>query len=239
MYYWISLFSLIIFYVISVLIISKYNKKSELVNCAFSITIFLIYLFCVISIYLDVGFYDWNLQNALPTGNVSPFMYTFIFVSLLLPKSIKRYVYTLVGLLSFPMVCAGLLSCIGYIMRDYAFHLTIFLDAFTHVLVSVFGVYLAKSGQIDFKKHKEVLISGGVILVVAAIMLILNLIFKTAFFGLSIYGNHSIYNIVLVDNGIVNAIIYFVGAVIVLSIGFIYQRILNKSNHDSLNPKDK
>ena len=53
------------------------------------------------------------------------------------------------------------------------------------------------------------------------------------------YGNHSIYNIVLVDNGIVNAIIYFVGAVIVLSIGFIYQRILNKSNHDSINPKDK
>ena len=173
--------------------IFKYNKKYKLVNSVFSVTIFLLYLFCLVSIYLDVGFYDWNFQNALPTGNVSPFMYTLVFISLVLPQNIKKYVFSLVGLLSFPMLCAGLISCIGYIIRDYTFHLTIFLDAFIHVLLSIFGVYLAKSKQIDFKNNKVLIISGGLILLVANIMIILNLIFKTAFFGLSMYGDHYIY----------------------------------------------
>ena len=199
MYYWISLVLLIVFYVIGVLVIFKYNKKSKLVNSVFSMTIFLLYLFCLVSIYLDVGFYDWNFQNALPTGNVSPFMYTLVFISLVLPQNIKKYVFSLVGLLSFPMLCAGLISCIGYIIRDYTFHLTIFLDAFIHVLLSIFGVYLAKSKQIDFKNNKVIIISCGLILLVANIMIILNLIFKTAFFGLSMYGDHHIYNLVLVE----------------------------------------
>lgn len=230
MYYWISLVSLIVFYVIGVLVIFKYNKKSKLVNSVFSTTIFLLYLFCLVSIYLDVGFYDWNFQNALPTGNVSPFMYTLVFISLVLPQNIKKYVFSLVGLLSFPMLCAGLISCIGYIIRDYTFHLTIFLDAFIHVLLSIFGVYLAKSKQIDFKSNKVLIISGGLILLVANIMIILNLIFKTAFFGLSMYGDHYIYNLVLVESSIFNAIIYILGAVIVLFIGYFYQKILNKSD---------
>ncbi len=230
MYYWISLVSLIVFYVIGVLVIFKYNKKSKFVNSVFSMTIFLLYLFCLVSIYLDVGFYDWNFQNALPTGNMSPFMYTLVFISLVLPQNIKKYVFSLVGLLSFPMLCAGLISCIGYIIRDYTFHLTIFLDAFIHVLLSIFGVYLAKSKQIDFKNNKVLIISGGLILLVANIMIIVNLIFKTAFFGLSMYGDHYIYNLVLVESSIFNAIIYILGAVIVLFIGYFYQKILNKSD---------
>lgn len=228
MHYWMSLVLFIVFYILSIVIFSKYNKKSRLVNYAFIITIFLLYLFCVISIYMDVGFYDWNFQNVLPTANVSPFMYTLLFISILLPENIKHYIFTLVGLLSFPMLCAGLISCVAYIIRDYAFHLTIFVDGFIHVLISIFGVYLVKSAQINFKKSKDVIISGTIILGAAITMLILNLILKTSFFGLSMYDNYSIYNIVLVNNGIVNAIIYLIGLVLVLFIGFIYQLLFNR-----------
>ena len=57
-------------------------------------------------------------------------------------------------------------------------------------------------------------------------MIILNLIFDTSFFGLSLRGKHSIYNMVLVSNSFLSAFIYFTGLAIVLAISFVLQKIL-------------
>ena len=58
-------------------------------------------------------------------------------------------------------------------------------------------------------------------------MLVLNLIFKTAFFGLSLYGEHNIYNNRIFESGIVSALAYFWGLSFVLLAGYFYQKVLN------------
>jgi hypothetical protein len=229
MYYAVTLVFLIVFYIFGILLLSKMQNHQKIINFIFSITVALIYMYCLITIYISVGFNDWNFQNALPTANVSPFTYTLVIVSFLFPKKIRYHVLYLISLLSFAMFCAGALSCVSYILRHYKFHLNIAMDAFVHVVLSLYGVYIVKSKQIKLNEKKDAIISGCLILGVAAFMLVINLIFKTAFFGLSMYGNHSIYNIVVVDNGIVSAIIYFIGLSGVLVAGYYYQVLLSKT----------
>lgn len=227
MYLYLMIF-LFVFYVLGILIVNKVNIRSEkIANFIFGSVIFVSYIYCVYKIYLSVGVNDWNFFNALPVANVSPFMYVFSFFCLFFPKKIQKYVLLLISLLSFAMFCAGILSCVSYIMRHYAFHFTIALDAFVHVLLSLYGVYLVKSGQVKLSKTKDVVVSGGIIVGVAIIMMVFNLIFDTSFFGLSLYGKHNIYNMVLVGNSIVSAFIYFGGLCLLLVGGYYFQKIIN------------
>jgi hypothetical protein len=59
-------------------------------------------------------------------------------------------------------------------------------------------------------------------------MLVLNAIFKTAFFWLSLYGAHSIYNVVICKSSILSAILYFMGLMFVLLFGYFYQKFLEE-----------
>jgi multisubunit Na+/H+ antiporter MnhG subunit len=86
-------------------------------------------------------------------------------------------------------------------------------------------VYLIKSGQVELNK-KNALVSGAIIVGVAIFMLVLNVIFDTAFFGLSLNGKHSIYNVVLVESSYLSAVLYFLGLFGVLSMGYIYSRLI-------------
>ena len=91
----------------------------------------------------------------------------------------------------------------------------------------MFGVYLVRSGQVELKV-RNCIISGAIIVGVALCMLVLNCIFDTAFFGLSLTGKHNIYNNVLVENGAVSAAVYFAGLVLVLLLGAAYCKIFEK-----------
>ena len=53
-------------------------------------------------------------------------------------------------------------------------------------------------------------------------MLIMNLIFDTSFFGLSLNGKHNIYNVVLVDSSFVSALLYYLGLLMIIILGYIY-----------------
>ena len=205
----------------------RYVHNQKWLNVFFPILVFLPYLYGVIYMYIDVGVQDWNFLNTLPTANVSPFMYCLTLLTIVMPRKGKEYVYTLIALLSLGVFCAGMLSCVSNALRDYAFHWTIVLDAFAHVVLSLFGVYLVKSGQASIAIKHSVL-SGLLIVGVAVVMLVLNLIFHTSFFGLNLYGNHNIYNMVLFANGYVSAVMYFVGLCAVLAIGYVYQKLLQQ-----------
>ncbi|MBR2320715.1 MAG: hypothetical protein IKA57_01095 [Clostridia bacterium] len=201
----------------------RYIRDKRWPNVAFPIVIFIFYLYVVITMYLDVGFHDWNFQNTLPTANVSPFTYCLALLTLVLPKKVKEYIYTLIALLSFGLLVAGMLTCFSNAARDYAFHWTITFDSLAHVLLSLFGVYLVKSGQVRLEQ-KKCLFSGLIIVGVAVVMLVLNLIFHTAFFGLSLHGKHNIYNMVLCESGYLSAGLYFIGLCAVLTLGYFYQK---------------
>jgi hypothetical protein len=69
-------------------------------------------------------------------------------------------------------------------------------------------------------------------------MMILNVIFDTAFFGLSLNGKHNIYNKVLVDNSYLSALLYYIGLLAVLVMGYFVCKAFAKKNL-TISPKAK
>ena len=197
----------------------KYIPQTKLANILFSCLVFIPYVCLCTVVYMDVGFDDWNFQNTLPVANVSPFMFSLMPISLCLPKKIKPHFYLLISLLTVGMFFSSIFGCIYNAAINYKFHFHFMLDYMAHIFLSLFGVYLIRSNQVKLTL-KNCMISGSILLGSATVMLILNLIFDTSFFGLSLRGKHNIYNNVLTDNSYVSALLYYVGVVAVLAMGF-------------------
>lgn len=221
--YGITLVVLLTIYILGIIFLKRI-KASGLINTLVPLTIFTLYVYMVIILYIKSGPYDWNFTNALPTANVSPFMFFSCIILLVLPKKIRKYGYTLVTLLSFGMACATCINLVRRIIINYNFYMTFAIDAFNHFLLSWFGIYLCKTKQV-FNDIKRQVISGSLIVLVALSMLVVNAIFKTGFFGLSLYGDHNIYLIVIGDNSYVSALIYFLGLIGVLGLGYVFNYI--------------
>ena len=207
----------------------KYIKKPRLINALVSVSVFALYLCVAYRAYKSVGFYDWNFQNTLPTANVSPFMFSLMPLSWILSGKAKEYFYRLITLLSFGMLCSAILSCGFNAARNYAFHFSFLADYLAHIILSLWGVYLVRSKQVSLRPCDSV-VSGSLIVGTALVMLVLNVIFDTSFFGLSLNGKHSIYNVVLVENSALSAVLYISGLVGVLILGYAFNKILNRKN---------
>ena len=194
----------------------KHMRRVRRWNLLFMALVYVPYLALVWHMYRDTGADDWNFRNTLPTANVSPFMFSLMPLLLILPGKIKKQFHLLIAMLS-----------VYYAAIRYRFHPHFLLDFGAHFALSAFGVYLSKSGQVAWKP-KNCLISAAWIYGVALGMLVLNGIFDKAFFGLSLNGKHNIYNMVLVENSYLSALIYFVGLGAVLLLGALYCNFLNK-----------
>lgn len=206
----------------------KYLKNFRWINFVFVASVFVPYVCLCITVYKDVGFYDWNFQNTLPVANVSPFMFSIVPLMLILKGKARERLGLLISLLTVGMFFSTVLGCVYNASINYKFHWHFMLDYISHFALSLFGVYLIKTGQVEVR-IKECLKSASIIFGVAGIMVILNLIFDTSFFGLSLTGKHNIYNNVLVDNSYLSALIYFAGLGIVLTLGYFYSRLFYKT----------
>ena len=226
--YYISLAGLLAFYLMAFPQLKRLRNK-KITNGVFSVLIFALYVAVVIRVYISVGFNDWNFKNTLPVANVSPFMFTLVILMHLLPRKIKKHFYLLISLLSVGMILSSVFSCLYNGVINYKFHWHFLCDYLAHVLLSLYGVYLIKSGQVELNK-KNALVSGAIIVAVAICMLVLNVIFDTAFFGLSLNGKHSIYNVVLVESSYLSALLYFLGLFGVLVMGYCYLSLILKKN---------
>ena len=224
--YIIALVLLYLFYA-GCLILMKNIRHFKVANLIFGCLVFIPYVSLCTIIYKDVGFHDWNFQNTLPVANVSPFMFSLMPILLLLPKKIKKHFYLLISLLPVGMFASSILGCLYNASINYKFHFHFMLDYIAHIFLSLFGIYLIRTKQ-EKLTVKNTLISSSIILGVATIMLILNLIFDTSFFGLSLRGKHNIYNNVLVDNSFVSALLYYLGAIVVLFLGFAVCKFFDK-----------
>lgn len=205
----------------------KYMAHRRFWNGLFMVSVYVPYVIGAMIIYADVGCLDWNFQNVLPVANVSPFMFSLMPILFFLPQKVKKHIYLLISLLSVGMFLAAVAGCLYNASIHYRFHFHFVLDYIAHLFLSLFGVYLVRSGQVELR-IKNCLISGSLILGVATVMMLLNVVFDTAFFGLSLNGKHSIYNIVLVENSYLSALIYYMGLSCVLLLGYLYSRCVNK-----------
>ncbi len=220
--YILSLIILLVAFGIAIFFITKLPAK-KYVNAVFVASVTLPYVYCVLHILKTTSVTDWNFLNTLPTANVSPFIFCILPLCLILPR--KTYLLTLISLLSVGMFVAGTITCLFNFIRNYNFYLHFVIDTFSHYALSLFGIYLVKSKQVKLTT-KNCLISGGIIFSVATIMLILNLIFDTAFFGLSLNGKHNIYNVVICKSSSLSALLYYVGLAGVLTIGYTAQKFI-------------
>ena len=219
---------LIVFYVLAIASMNG-MKNTRLFNYIFSIAILICYAYVIIRVYRSVVFDDWNFKNTLPVANVSPFMFTSVAIIHFIPLKIRKHFYLLISLLSVGMFLSAVFGCIYNASINYRFHWHFLADYLAHVLLSLWGVYLIKSRQVELNR-KNFFKSSGIIVGTAFFMMILNVILDTAFFGLSLNGKHNIYNNVLTDNSYLSALLYFVGLALVLCIGYVYSHFIAKSS---------
>lgn len=215
--YIVALISLCAVYVLA-LYLMRYAKRGFVCNFFFLAVVLGCYLTIGVIVYSDVGFYDWNFQNLMPVANVSPFMFATAPLFLLAPKRVRGYGFLLISLLSVGMFLSGVFGCVYNAVIHYKFHFHFLLDYIAHFALSLFGIYLIRTGQARFTR-RGFFVSSAMIFGVALVMLLLNLIFDTSFFGLSLNGKHNIYNVVLVGNSYLSALIYFIGLMAVLLLG--------------------
>lgn len=229
--YILALIALLVAY-ISVIFAMKYMKNTKLFNGLFVCIVAVCYLLVMLTVYLDVGFADWNFQNTLPTANVSPLMFCLTIFVLFLPKKARRYCLLLVSLLSVGMLASTIFGCIYNASIGYKFHFHFLLDYIAHVALSLWGIYLVKTNQVKVE-NKSCIVSMCMIFAYATLMLILNVIFDTAFFGLSLNGKHNIYNMVITSNSYLSALLYYAGLFVVLIAGMFLQKYMSKKPIDN------
>ena len=231
-FYYITLAILLVAYALIAIFVLDRLKNTKIANLIFCLVTVICYLGVVIIALIQNGWSDWNFLNTLPTANVSPFMFFICPIYLLLPKKPKDYFLNLIVLLSIGMIVSPVFGIVYNIYRDYAFHGQFVLDYVAHVSLSLWGLYIVKSHQIELNV-KDSLISGSLIVGVALTMLIINLIFDTSFFGLSLRGKHNIYNVVLVENSFLSCLIYFGGLLAILLVGYLFNRYLVYKKKDA------
>ena len=205
----------------------KYMKSAAVTNAVLTALVYVPYVVLCCVVYSDVGFNDWNFRNVLPTANVSPFCFFTIPFVIVLPRGAKQHAYLLISLLTVGMFFSTVLGFLYNASINYKFHPHFLLDYVSHFSLSLLGIYLVRSGQVK-PSPRGALKSGAIIFSAAGIMLILNLIFDTAFFGLSLRGKHNIYNNVLTDSSIASALIYFAGLFTVLLLGYLVCSVAKK-----------
>ena len=125
------------------------------------------------------------------------------------------------------MLLSTVLSCVSFASINYKFHLHFVLDYVSHLSLSLYGIYLVRCENVKCDRA-SFLSASAVIFGAATVMLILNLIFDTSFFGLSLRGKHNIYNNVTVESSYLSALVYYVGLFLVLIMGFFASRFFSR-----------
>jgi len=219
--------SYILLYIFKPQYLAGVNKRYTTVNVVFLLITYTCYVGVVVIALVKNGLHDWNFQNTLPTANVSPFMFATLPVYFLLPKKVKVYYLHIIALLSVGMILSPVLGIAFNIYRHYSFHFSFLLDYVAHLSLSMWGVYILMTKQINFNSKRS-LICIGFMGGVALMMLVLNLIFDTSFFGLNLRGKHNIYNVRIVENSFASCLIYFIGLFVIMIIGHFYLKLINK-----------
>ncbi|MGI6377925.1 MAG: hypothetical protein ACOX0I_02525 [Bacilli bacterium] len=193
-----------------------------------TLLIFIPYVFSLINYYCNYdGVTGWHFKYTLPTANISPFMFFMVFVVLFLPKIIQKHFYLLMALFSFVMVVAGIGSPVYYAFFYHYYYSFISIEWITHLTMAFFGIYLLLTKKIEVTV-KNCVKASMIIYVTVAIMMILNIILGTAFFGLAFNGKHNIYTLIVISNPYLSALVYVIGLTCFLIIGYWFLKFIKR-----------
>ena len=196
-------------------------QKKKTANFFFFLTTYLFYILYLLKLAKGVGIHNYYFYESLATANISPFMFSIMPLIYFSRGKLQKYLYLLVSLLSVGMLLSPVGNALSYAIKGTTFGIIFVCDYIAHLSLSLWGVYLVKSGQVQPTK-KDALISSAIIFGICDSMLLLNLIFDTSFFGLSLRGKHHIYYNVLVENSYLSALLYFLGLCAILCLGYLF-----------------
>lgn len=187
-------------------------------------------------IALHLNYYNRGaFSTFLTLDNISPFTFTLLPFSYLMKDKVKDYFFSFVAFICLGMFGAMLVSPnYAYLFQqrldasfDYVF------DAFNHLVVSLFGVYLVVTKQV--KPNMKQFIKGSIFIYsVITIIVIINLLFHTRYFGMAPYGNYSIYMLNIFGSFGATLLGYILGLALILFTGYelcyLIYHILEKKN---------
>ncbi len=231
--YVISLAILNLIFLVFYFLILKYKAKCK-INLVFILCIFTIYCATLLIQLLTQGSNSKAFIDTLPTSNISPFVFSTLPLCLL-NKKLQNLIFPLAVFLSVGMLCSVEISHYRFIHDKLSYNFALSLDGLNHILYVIFGIYLITTNQVKLNL-KTFLSVCGTILSVVGLMIVLNIVFQTSFFGLNFYGKHQIYNIVVCSSGIMSAVIYVTGLLLFLILGYLFQ-LLNLTLNKKFNSK--
>ena len=185
----------------------------------------------LIFVFLDVlFFFCWNLamypKGKLDDGfetleNISPLMFTLIPLTYFMRGKVRDYCFSAAACLSMGMLVAMYVSpqyeYVVVFRREADFMYT--SEALCHMLCSLFGAYLVLTNQVKpvFSTWIKSLVFMYSIITFGVG---LNYVFHKGFFGMNPYGDYSIYMIDIFGSFEATLIVYYVGVLLVLTIGW-------------------
>ena len=211
--------------------LNKRNVNKMLINYILSGTALFFYLLLII---FNGIYHKWDMQtiqDVNPLSKMSPFIFATVFFINFAPKTIKKYYYTILSTLILAMAGVGIFAAlVDGLMNDMDyFVIWMYFDSFSHISIALLGLWLVISNQITYER-KMLLKCLMTLYSFLMILVIINIIFRTNFFGLSVYGEHNIYGIVI-DPWILSFAVYFAGLTgIVAADWFLCKAIANRSN---------
>ena len=180
-------------------------------------------------------FFLWNygyfihggLRTFMTLDNISPFIFTLIPFTYVLKDKLKEYAFAAIAFLHFGMLLAILVSPEHAYLFSFLeqANLPYTAETLCHMLAALFGIYLILTGQVkvNFKTWtKSVVFMYSVI----TYGVILNFIFHRSFFGMNPYKNYSIYFLDIFGNFWVTLIAYYLGVMVVLTLGMQVAQVL-------------
>ena len=193
----------------------------------------------LIFIILDVlFFFYWNLamykKGWLDDGfetleNISPMMFTLLPLTGLMKGKVRDYFFSASALLSAGMFVAM------YVTPQYQYVAKLRSEAdalytgeaLCHMLFSLFGVYLVLTNQVKLNFSSWV---KSIVFMYSCITfgVVLNQVFHKTFFGMDPYGSYAIYMIDIFDTFGATLAAFYIGVLLVLTIGLQVNTILEK-----------
>ena len=236
-----TIFSFIFFWggVILLFSLNKRVKNKSSVNYILAGTALFFYVLLIVT---DGQYHHWDEATILdvhPLSKMSPFLFATALLAEFLPQTIKKYYHTILSSLLLAMAAVGIFASLADgMMNDMNYFVVwMYFDAVSHLTIALFGLWLAISGQLSFER-KVLVRSLGILYAFLLLLIVLNLIFKTNFFGLTTYGGHNIYGVVI-DPWILSFVAYFAGITVISLAGwFVCKALAAKAQRAASSPAE-
>lgn len=219
---------MLLFFFVSLTVICLYRDKldTKIWNLAFTLAD-VVFFFCWNYASYEHG---WLNDGFMTLDNISPLMFTLIPLTYFMKDGVKDYCFSAIAFLSFGMFWAMLISPEHAYLFSFNEEASLLYtsEAACHMLCAVFGIYLVMSNQVkpNFRQWiKSILFMYAIISFGVA----LNFVFHRSFFGMDPYGEYAIYFLDIFGSFTTTLIAYYLGVMVVLTIGMQICLLLDKA----------